>query len=115
MELVGFGDLPDHVLHVAEQAVRGLQQQLSRVRQRDLAPPPVQQDAPQFVLEQLDLTADRGLRDVKPLSRAREAPLLRDRPEHLQLPYVHPRAITESDRSDLSRASGSYITDACEA
>src|SRR5206468_80771 len=43
-------------------------------------------------------------------SRAREAPLLRDRPEHLQLSYVHRRAITESDGSDLPRASGLYIT-----
>ena len=57
------------------------------VGQRALAA--VQQAPAQLVLQQLDLAADRRLRDVQPLGRPGEAALLGHGPEHLQLAHVH--------------------------
>ena len=49
----------------------------------------VQEQAAELLLQELDLAADRGLRDVQPLGGPGEGALFGHRPEHLQLADVH--------------------------
>jgi hypothetical protein len=83
------GDLLRDVLQLPGEAGGGSSEQLSRVSQRGPPPVAVEESSPELALEQSDLPADGGLRDVEPLPRSREAPLLGDGQEHLQLRQVH--------------------------
>src|SRR5262245_15849207 len=89
MKLVRFRYLPDDVLKVAKEAIRGLQEQLARMRERYTAALPVKQNAAELLFQQLDLPANGRLRDVESLPGAREAALFGHGAKHLHLSDVH--------------------------
>ena len=97
VQLAVLRDLPYGVLDVPLHPVGQLQQQLARGGEGHSPAVPMQEEAPQLLLQELDLAADRGLGDVQPLGRPREPAPLGHRLEHLELADVH--AIPVLDRS----------------
>ena len=76
------------VVHAGQQRRRGLEQRPPRGREVDAACGALQQPRPDAQLELADLRAQRGLREVEPLGRAREVELLGDRDERAQVPEL---------------------------
>ena len=89
---------PPQRVGVAEQRRPALEQQRARLGQLDVVRGAPQQLDAELVLQQPDLAAQRGLRDVQPLGRAREVALLarRRRNSRVAGDQARPSTITSS-------------------
>ena len=104
---VGLGDLGQRLLDVALHAVRHAQEQLARFGEGHPLRAAAQEAAPQLLLQELDLAADRGLRDVQAARRLGEGALLGHGAEHLELAQVHgspvPIPVSDARPSAIAR------------
>src|SRR3954468_4650184 len=84
------------VINGAEQPASARQQHLAGLGHRYAARAAFEQRAAKFALEFLDVTAERGLRDVERAGRGREAAALGDSDEITKLPQVQLRLLLNS-------------------
>ena len=77
------------LLEIVEQPLAEAEQRRAGRRDAHLAAEPQEQLLLQFLLEQQDLAADRGLREVQPLAGAGEGAGVGHGPQDLELAQVH--------------------------
>src|SRR6185369_16251529 len=87
--LARVADSGDGVVQVLKHPMAQLQERFARRRNADASSDAMEDRLAEFVLEQQDLAADGGLRDVQLFARGGERAGVGDRADDLELPEVH--------------------------
>ena len=89
----GLGDLRHRLLKLALHSVNRLQEQIARCGEGHPLLAAMENHAAEFLLEKLDLSADRRLGDMHPPGRLGEGAFLGHRAKHLELTQIHPHLL----------------------
>ena len=97
--LLGVEDRGAGLLEVVEHPLAETKERRAGGRDADLATKAQEQLLVELFLQQENLAADSGLRQMQLLSGARERPALRYRPENLELPKIHASVLPVRNRT----------------